>query len=293
MQFNQGHITAAGGKESNYLYNGKEFQEDLDWYDYGARFYDPALGRWSVIDNKAEKYYGFSPYMYAANNPLRFTDPDGNDFKDKVLGFGAAVVDNAFGGMTDVRSYAASYVTDARDFNTGLTTGDVASVAIGGAEVGTGGGMVEGGTVAVGAGVVGLAAAGTGAVAIVAGAATVATGATLMTHGTVMMASAAKNLANGKGQISEENNNQRNKPKENGTPNSSEIQAKDGNGKATKYTTYDGNGKATKEYRGTGKDHGNVPRPNVKEPNYNTNPKTGEQFQNGFKVRPANPNEIP
>jgi len=67
------------GREHKYGFGGKEYNDELglNWYDVSARNYDPALGRWMNLDPLAEKMRRHSPYNYAFDNPIFWTDPDG------------------------------------------------------------------------------------------------------------------------------------------------------------------------------------------------------------------------
>jgi RHS repeat-associated protein len=62
---------------NRYKYNDKEYISDSKLYDYGARHYDPVVGRWWGVDPKAYLMPAWSPYSFCFNNPLMFVDPDG------------------------------------------------------------------------------------------------------------------------------------------------------------------------------------------------------------------------
>ena len=54
----------------------KQLSHGVNWYHYGARYYDPQLGRWWQIE-PADEF--FSPYVFCGNIPVYFIDPDGRD----------------------------------------------------------------------------------------------------------------------------------------------------------------------------------------------------------------------
>jgi len=81
------HSNLASEEKNKYLYNGKELQTDhnLDWHDYGARFYDAQLGRFHTLDRFAEKFSYQSPYLYAGNNPVKYIDVNGDSLFIKTF----------------------------------------------------------------------------------------------------------------------------------------------------------------------------------------------------------------
>jgi len=81
MVFAESYVTVDEQDLQPYKYNGKELDRmhGLNQYDYSARYYDPALCRFTTVDPMAEKYYGVSPYVYCLNNPVRYVDTNGKD----------------------------------------------------------------------------------------------------------------------------------------------------------------------------------------------------------------------
>ena len=77
--------SSTGGAVQPYRYTGKELVrfQGLDWLDYGARWYDPAILHWNGVDKLAEKYHSVSPYVYCLDNPIRHVDLDGRAPGDK------------------------------------------------------------------------------------------------------------------------------------------------------------------------------------------------------------------
>ncbi|WP_192579183.1 RHS repeat domain-containing protein [Dyadobacter aurulentus] len=63
---------------NRYLFNGKELQSETGYLDFGARTYDPSIGRMTTVDRFTEKYANVSGYQYALNNPVINIDVNGD-----------------------------------------------------------------------------------------------------------------------------------------------------------------------------------------------------------------------
>src|SRR5690554_1089619 len=78
-------------RNSSYRYgfNGMEKDDNIkgegNSYDFGARMYDPRVGRWLSRDPLNQKKPYLSPYQSMRNSPLMFGDPDGNDEYLKIV----------------------------------------------------------------------------------------------------------------------------------------------------------------------------------------------------------------
>jgi len=69
------------GDGYRYGFNSMEKDDEVkgsgNSYDFGARIYDPRVGRWLAVDPLSGKYPDISPFVFVANSPMIFIDPDG------------------------------------------------------------------------------------------------------------------------------------------------------------------------------------------------------------------------
>ena len=86
----------AGGNKSKYGYNGKEEDVTTGLLYYGARYYNPRLKRWTQADPVIQDAYDpqtLNHYSYVKNNPMKYTDPTGNNPLLAIIKIGSAIVD--------------------------------------------------------------------------------------------------------------------------------------------------------------------------------------------------------
>ncbi len=73
--------TNTGSIDIHHKFTGQELDGETNLYYYGARYYDPVLGRFIQADTGGVDFNDpqtLNPYRYGLNNPLRYIDPSGN-----------------------------------------------------------------------------------------------------------------------------------------------------------------------------------------------------------------------
>ena len=122
-----GGTFANNGNVQPYKYNGKELdtRKGLNWYDYGARHYDPTIGRWHVQDPMAENLNPWSPYIYCLNNPIAYVDKNGEiPFLTNLIGAAVGA------GVEYIGQVATNILTDQKIQFSDFTNIDIADIGI-------------------------------------------------------------------------------------------------------------------------------------------------------------------
>jgi RHS repeat-associated protein len=200
-----------GEPENKKKYNGIEKEDGLgiEIYDANLRELDPQIGRWWEIDPKVDNMEMWSPYASNYDNPIRYSDPlgdEGDDANECCMGLkkvfasisGAVIgtIDNNIPG-SNVRGVVASsgIIQDpevAESWNHALDVADEAGIVQGVGE-GTAGGGILTSSVAV--------TAGTGGFSIEVTGPTAALGAGMFAHGAFVTTKSAGNLASQNGRV--------------------------------------------------------------------------------------------
>ena len=109
----------SGTFSTNYQFTGKPVNADVGLSYYGARWYDPEIGRFITQDPIKN---GTNWYVYCDNNPIKYIDPSGLDSESSIGGLGDSRSEgfngldnsgsNGFGGVGDPSSIGFSEGSD-------------------------------------------------------------------------------------------------------------------------------------------------------------------------------------
>jgi RHS repeat-associated protein len=123
--------TTQGGDPHRFAGQERDPETGLDYF--GARYYASRSGRFTTVDPVVDQDAAlanpqrWNRYAYALNNPIRFTDPDGRDTIDLLIGFGQGIGNTAVGAVTgfftlatNPRAVASAIAADVRLLGHGL-----------------------------------------------------------------------------------------------------------------------------------------------------------------------------
>ena len=113
----------------NYTFTDQEDDNDTGFYNYGARLYDPALGRFisadSIVQDSGD-LQTFNRYSYCSNNPLIYTDPSGNSWLSHALGHsGTHILDSIIEGFAAAAVFATVAILEAGTWGTATSLSSV------------------------------------------------------------------------------------------------------------------------------------------------------------------------
>jgi RHS repeat-associated protein len=137
-----GATRISSGLSIKHKYTGQELDSETGLYNYGARYYDPALGRFVSADSIVQDYTDpqtLNRYSYCRNNPIILTDPSGHLFGIDDLTIGILIASMAKGAVIGSAIGAGVSAATGGDIGKGALTG-----AIGGAIFGGAGAIVHG-----------------------------------------------------------------------------------------------------------------------------------------------------
>ncbi|MCT4638329.1 MAG: RHS repeat-associated core domain-containing protein [Bacteroidales bacterium] len=112
----QKHNTTISQKR--YKYTGKERDNETGLYYYGARYYAAWICRFVSVDPLAGKYLEWSPYVYCADNPIKYIDPDGREPRWGQLANLGEILRAVQVGLANFQGVAPNYHWLTRVFNT-------------------------------------------------------------------------------------------------------------------------------------------------------------------------------